>query len=71
MQTNELLAIIANGEDSRHQFKATIKHAEALAAEMTKVPDMPEVPTNELPTIAVQTPTKDANKQPARVAVAS
>lgn len=34
MQTNELLAIIANGEDSRHQFKATIKHAEALAAEM-------------------------------------
>lgn len=44
---------------------------EALAAEMTKVPDMPEVPTNELPTIAVQTPTKDANKQPARVAVAS
>lgn len=35
METNQLLAIIANGEDSRHQFKATIKHAEALAAEMT------------------------------------
>jgi ATP-dependent DNA helicase RecG len=34
MQTNELLAMIANGEDSRHQFKATIKHADGLAAEM-------------------------------------
>lgn len=35
MQSEELMTMIANGEDSRHQFKATIKHAEALAAEMT------------------------------------
>lgn len=34
MQTEELITMIANGEDSRHQFKAMIKHADALAAEM-------------------------------------
>lgn len=34
MQSEELITMIANGEDSRHQFKATIKHADALASEM-------------------------------------
>lgn len=34
METTELLAIIANGEDYRHQFKADIKNANALASEM-------------------------------------
>jgi charged multivesicular body protein 6 len=42
---------------------------EALEAEMTKVENLPEVPTTKLPNIAV--PTKTDNKQPARVAVAS
>ena len=34
METEELLGIVANGEDSRHQFKANIRHAESLAQEM-------------------------------------
>ena len=34
METEELLAIIANGEDSRHQFKATINNENSLASEM-------------------------------------
>ena len=34
METTELLAIIANGEDYRHQFKADINNANALASEM-------------------------------------
>lgn len=34
METEELLAIIANGEDSRHQFKGTINNENALASEM-------------------------------------
>lgn len=34
METEELLAIIANGEDSRHQFKANVSRAESLAQEM-------------------------------------
>ena len=44
---------------------------EALEAEMTKVQDLPEVPANKLPGIAVPSQTKTDNKQPARVAVAS
>ena len=35
METEELLAIIANGEDSRHQFKANITRADSLAQEMS------------------------------------
>ncbi|WOG28144.1 RNA-binding domain-containing protein [Endozoicomonas sp. 8E] len=34
METEELLGIIANGEDSRHQFKATINNVNSLASEM-------------------------------------
>jgi len=34
METQELLSIIANGEDSRHQFKADLTNANAVAAEM-------------------------------------
>lgn len=34
METEELLAIIARGEDSRHQFKVDINNAASLAAEM-------------------------------------
>lgn len=34
METTELLAIIANGEDSKHQFKENIIRAESLAQEM-------------------------------------
>lgn len=34
METEELLAIIANGEDSRHQFKATINNENSIASEM-------------------------------------
>lgn len=34
METQELLSIIANGEDSRHQFKADFTNALAVAAEM-------------------------------------
>lgn len=44
---------------------------EALEAEMTKVEDLPEVPTTKLPNIVAPVPTKTDNKQPARVAVAS
>ena len=42
---------------------------EALEAEMTKVEELPQVPTNKLPEVRV--PTKTDNKQPARVAVSS
>lgn len=35
METQELLSIIANGEDSTHQFKANINNANAIASEMT------------------------------------
>ncbi|KEQ11786.1 RNA-binding domain-containing protein [Endozoicomonas numazuensis] len=34
METEELLGIIANGEDSRHQFKAIINNVNSLASEM-------------------------------------
>ena len=34
METEELLSIITNGEDSRHQFKANITRSESLAQEM-------------------------------------
>ena len=34
METEELLAIIAQDEDSRHQFKAIVNNATSLAAEM-------------------------------------
>lgn len=34
METEELLAIIARDEDSRHQFKADVNNAASLAAEM-------------------------------------
>lgn len=34
METEELLAIIANGEDSRHQFKQNITRAESLVQEL-------------------------------------
>ena len=34
MKTQELLNMIANGEDSKHQFKSDIKHTAALSAEM-------------------------------------
>lgn len=34
METEELLAIIANGEDSRHQFKQNITRAESLVSEL-------------------------------------
>ena len=34
METQELLGIIANGEDSKHQFKATINNVNSLASEM-------------------------------------
>ncbi len=34
METQELLAIIANGEDSRHQFKQNITRAESLVPEL-------------------------------------
>lgn len=34
METEELLGIIAGGEDSRHQFKANITRSESLAQEM-------------------------------------
>lgn len=34
METEELLAIIARDEDSRHQFKADVNNASSLAAEM-------------------------------------
>lgn len=34
METQELLGIIANGEDSSHQFKGNISNAASLAAEM-------------------------------------
>lgn len=34
METEELLAIIANGEDSRHQFKENITRAESLVSEL-------------------------------------
>ena len=35
MEIQELLSIIANGEDSTHQFKANITNANAIASEMT------------------------------------
>ena len=35
METEEVLAIIANGEDSRHQFKANVTRADSLAQEMS------------------------------------
>ncbi|WP_347985723.1 RNA-binding domain-containing protein [Methylomonas sp. AM2-LC] len=34
MEITELLSIIANGEDSRHQFKADFRNVDAVAAEM-------------------------------------
>lgn len=34
METGELLSIIANGEDSRHQFKSDVSRSESLAREM-------------------------------------
>jgi len=34
METAELIEIISRGEDSRHQFKADVTNADALAAEM-------------------------------------
>lgn len=34
METEELLSIIANGEDSRHQFKANFTNVDSVAAEM-------------------------------------
>ncbi len=34
METEELLGIIANGEDSKHQFKADVTRSESLAQEM-------------------------------------
>lgn len=34
METEELLAIIANGEDSRHQFKGNITRSESLVPEL-------------------------------------
>lgn len=34
METEELLGVIANGEDSKHQFKANITRADSLAQEM-------------------------------------
>ncbi|MDP2128991.1 MAG: putative DNA binding domain-containing protein [Pseudohongiella sp.] len=34
METEELLAVIARNEDSRHQFKANVNNAASLAAEM-------------------------------------
>jgi len=34
METEELLAIIARDEDSRHQFKADVNNASSLGAEM-------------------------------------
>ncbi len=34
METQELLGIIANGEDSKHQFKATINNVNSIASEM-------------------------------------
>lgn len=34
METTELLTIIANGEDSKHQFKGNITRSESLAQEM-------------------------------------
>jgi len=34
METQELLSLIAHGEDSQHQFKADVKNAAAMGAEM-------------------------------------
>ena len=34
METLELMTILAQGEDSQHQFKKNISNAESLAAEM-------------------------------------
>lgn len=34
MDTQELLNILAHGEDSRHQFKRKITHLDSLTAEM-------------------------------------
>jgi len=34
METEELLRIIANGEDSGHQFKANVRHTESIAQEL-------------------------------------
>lgn len=34
METQELLSIIANGEDSRHQFKANFTNVDSVAAEL-------------------------------------
>lgn len=34
MTPQALLALIANGEDSRHQFKRDVAHTDALAAEL-------------------------------------
>ena len=34
METVELMTILAQGEDSQHQFKQTITRAESLAQEM-------------------------------------
>jgi ATP-dependent DNA helicase RecG len=34
METEELLRIIANGEDSRHQFKANVTRSESIAQEL-------------------------------------
>lgn len=34
METEELLGIIANGEDSKNQFKVNVTHSESLAKEM-------------------------------------
>ena len=35
METEELLSLITNGEDSRHQFKANVTRADSLAQEMS------------------------------------
>ena len=34
MEIQELLSIIANGEDSTHQFKVNVSNANAIASEM-------------------------------------
>ncbi|MEJ2681963.1 MAG: hypothetical protein P8176_12995 [Gammaproteobacteria bacterium] len=37
METTELIDILSQGEDSRHQFKADITNVDALAAEICGV----------------------------------
>ena len=34
METEDLLGVIANGEDTKHQFKANVTHSDSLAQEM-------------------------------------